>query len=448
MSLEEGENGVHSRLIGVLLAIAVGVVVPATVSAGPSHAASWVDGRQFGLHIPQIANGEAPDVNYGMVRLWDSGVSWGLVERRSGVFTWSGLDRAVRAAKAQGAEVLYVLGSTPTWAASSRKQGSYPNRGAASMPESLRDWRRWVTAVATRYRGSIDAYQVWNEANLQTFWQGTPKQMARLTKEAYRIINRIDPGATVVAASSTVRLANAFTRFFPSYLKELRKLRWPVDAFSFHSYGPSTATPAIREKYAERVRKELRTAKAPARPLWDTEVNYGIKGPGQGYPDRDIGGAKAARFVAQTYLDSVRLGIVRTFWYSWNQRNDLLGVTMDSGYPGATAFEVTRNWLSDARVGCRSRHVRVCRVDRSGEQSRVAWTSSGKTGTLIAPYYATRMCNALGRCAAVVPGQRIPVGRMPVWVGCPSGSAANCVAGERERVRKRHEAMRRLTLPM
>ncbi|MBI1351751.1 MAG: hypothetical protein GC156_11615 [Actinomycetales bacterium] len=395
--------------------IALAVVGGLTPTA--AQADTYVDGREFGLHIPQIANGVVPSVTYGSVRIWDAGVSWGHVEKRRGRYWWTGLDRAVQAANAQNAQILYVLGSTPTWAASKRSQGTYPNRGAASMPRRLSDWRRWVTAVVTRYGASIDAYQIWNEANLATFWQGTPRQMARLTKEANDIIRRLDPTAQVVAASSTVRLRSAFARFFPAYLRELRRVGWPVDVFAIHTYGPSTSTPALRTTYVRLARRELLAARAPRSPLWDTEVNYGIKGPGPGYPDKDIGGNKAAIYVSQTYLDSVRLGVERTYWYSWSRKNDLLGITMYTGYPGATALQTTESWLSNAIVDCRSRHVRVCRINREGVRSRVAWTSSGRAGSFVVPYYATRMCDARGRCRPVAPGTKVLIGRMPRWFG-------------------------------
>ena len=50
---------------------------------------------------------------------------------------------------------MYVLGSTPKWAASNTKQGTYPNKGAASNPKSIKDWKNWVTAVVKRY-GELD----------------------------------------------------------------------------------------------------------------------------------------------------------------------------------------------------------------------------------------------------------------------------------------------------
>lgn len=406
-----------SKPLTSLIAGAAALILLVGLAPPAAQADTLVDSRQFGLHVPQIANGVVPTVSYGSVRLWDSGVAWGQVEQRRGEYWWVGFDRAVQAANAQNAQILYVLGSTPTWAASDRSQGTYPNRGAASSPRYLSDWRRWVTAVVTRYGPSIDAYQIWNEANLSTFWQGTPRRMARLTLEAEKIIRRLDPTAVVVAASSTVRLRSAFARFFPAYLKELRRVGWPVDAFAIHTYGPSTATPALRAKYVRLARAELRDARAPARPLWDTEVNYGIKGPGARYPDKDIGGNKAATYVAQTYLDSVRLRIARTYWYSWSAKTDLLGITMNTGYPGATAFQTTHDWLANAVVDCRSRHVRICRINRGGVLSLVAWTSSGDTGAFTVPYFASRMCDARNRCEPVVPGTQMRIGRMPHWFG-------------------------------
>jgi hypothetical protein len=389
------------------LALALVAIAPA------ASAATYVDGRLFGLHVPTIANGTIPSVSYGSVRLWDSGVSWGMVEQSRGRYWWAGLDRAVSAANSQGAELVYVLGSTPRWAAKYISQGTYPNKGAASNPRYISDWRRWVTKVATRYGASIDAYQIWNEANLRTFWQGTPRQMAILTWEAKRIIRRIDPTARVVAASSTVRLTSSFSRFFPSYLAELRRLNWPVDVFAIHTYGPSTATPALRASYVARTRVALKRAGAPRRPLWDTEVNYGMAGPGAAYPDQDVEGPMAAIDVSQTYLDSLRLGIARTFWYAWTPPSELLGVTMFGGSVGATAFQVTHDWVTGASVACGSGVPRVCFVNRAGVLSQIAWTSSGPDALHVVPAYATSACTAMGVCTPVVPGSSVPVGRMP-----------------------------------
>ena len=144
------------------------------VAANPAAAGDPIDKVQFGMHVPNISLGVDPGVSYGAIRLWDSGVAWGQVQQGKNKYWWNGLDASIANANSQGAEVLYVLGSTPKWAASNKKQGFYPNKGAASVPK-MSDWKNWVTAVVKRHGDSINAYQIWNEANLKDFWAGTPQ---------------------------------------------------------------------------------------------------------------------------------------------------------------------------------------------------------------------------------------------------------------------------------
>ena len=113
------------------------------------------------------------------------------------------------AAKSGAKEILYILGSTPDWAAKYvRPDKYYYGGGTASEPAKLAYWRDWVRAVATRYKGRITSYQIWNEANLASFWAPErPKhwvRMARLTEIAAEEIRAVDRRAKVVSASSTV----------------------------------------------------------------------------------------------------------------------------------------------------------------------------------------------------------------------------------------------------
>jgi hypothetical protein len=382
--------------------------------AAPAMAAEPIPAVDFGLHIPGISTGTDPVTSYGAIRLWDSGVAWGQVNQAKGKYWWNGLDASIGNANNQGAQILYVLGSTPTWAASKKKQGTYPNKGAASMP-SMAVWKSWVKAVVQRYGSSIESYQIWNEANLSTFWQGTPKQMAQLTQAAYKIIKAGDPTAKVVSASSTVRLTSAYNKFFPAYLKELKKLGWPVDVFSVHTYPAGPGTPATRAQLIGNVQASLKKAGAPAKPLWDTEVNYGIAGPGGGNPHVTIEGAQAANWVADTYLDNNRLGVDRSYWYFWAPADPLLGIQMVDGTAGATGFQTVQNWLKDSYASCTTGAVNVCNL--TGRfPAVVAWASTG-AGAVTVPSFATTMCDALNSCTPVAPGSAITIGDGPKWFG-------------------------------
>lgn len=407
-----------------LLAFLVTSAVAASVAAAgaPAQAAPAPTGggpvppTAFGLHIPGISQGVTPNAEYGAVRLWDSGVAWGQVEQSRGTFWWVGLDQAIGNANTQKAKITYVLGSTPTWAASNKKQGTYPNKGAASMP-SMKDWKAWVTAVTQRYADSIESYQIWNEANLTTFWQGTPKQMAQLTKAASQIIRQNDPTATIVSASSTVRLQSAYKKFFPAYLKELKRAGWPIDAVAVHLYPASKGTPADRADYILQVKADMKKAKVPAsKELWDTEINYGIKGPGKGNPDRNIEGPTAAEWVAQTYLDDLRLGVDRAYWYFWAPNANLVGIQMNAGTPGAIGYQTVEGWTIGNYYSCTSGAVNVCRFGDNNNAKVVAWASTG-SGTFVVPPGVSQTCTALSQCTPVTVGASVTIGSMPKWFG-------------------------------
>lgn len=395
----------------------VGVSPAQAVTGGP------IDDTAFGMHVPQIANGVTGSaVNYGTLRLWDSGVAWGQVEQKKGKYWWNGLDAAIGNANAQGKQIMYVLGSTPKWAASNTKQGTYPNKGAASNPKSIKDWKNWVTAVVKRYGNSIESYQIWNEANLTTFWQGTPKQMATLTQEAYKIIRKYDPTAKVVAASTTVRLQSAYKKFFPAYMKELKKLKWPIDVVSVHLYPASKGTPADRVGFIKQVQADMKKAKVPAsKALWDTEINYGIAGPGSGNPDQNIEGPTAAAWVAQTYLDDVLYGVGRAYWYYWFPNANLVGIQMFDGTIGALGYQTTRNWLSGGFYSCTEGAVNTCQLGDNVTPKVVAWVAKG-SGTFTVPANATITCDALNQCTPVTPGSQVTIGSMPQWFGTPASS--------------------------
>ena len=386
------------------------------LALAPSASAEPVPPSQFGLHvIADPTKAVVPATAYGSVRIWDLGVSWGKVNPKKGKFWWTGLDRAIANARNQKVSVVYVLGSTPTWAASNTKQGAYPNKGAASMP-STSAWKDWVTAVAKRYRGQGIAYQIWNEANLKDFWAGSPAQMATLTKTAAQIIRKYDPTATIVSASTTVRLAQSYNTFFPQYLAGLRKAGWPVDVYSVHLYPDGSGTPATRAGYIAQVKASLAAAGAPAKPLWDTEVNYGFAGPGP-VPGQNIDGDTAAAYVAQTYLDDVRLGVARAYWYSYTlSPYSRGGIQMMPGSAGTVAYNTVYGWLANSDTTCVTAAVNTCTITKDGKVSTVAWASSD-SGAFTVPGDATTATTASGVTSPVTPGSTVTVGIMPQLFG-------------------------------
>src|SRR3954467_15673746 len=120
----------------------------------------------FGMHVHDPIN-HWPATPVGYWRAWDARVDWPRVEPAQGSFDFTVLDRYVDQAEQHHAKTLYVLGNTPKWAAQDPTSvGTQGLRGATSPPTDVQLWQEFVSAVVTRYKGQIDAYEIWNEADL------------------------------------------------------------------------------------------------------------------------------------------------------------------------------------------------------------------------------------------------------------------------------------------
>jgi hypothetical protein len=378
----------------------------ASASATPARPPSPIPASIIGLHVAGVQDGAWPDPNVpiGSLRLWDSGTGWGQIETSPGRYSWAQLDEAVANAEEHGVtDILLVLGTTPAWNAKRIDTGDYPAPGAASAPKDLDAWDEYVAAVVDRYRGRISSYQIWNEASLSMFWDGTPRQMAELTDRAYRIIKDVDPGATVVAASTTVRLEGAFDRFFVRYLEALRDLDWPVDAFSAHLYPASRATTDERATFIAQVTDALAAVGAPDLPVWDTELNYGLAGPGSENPRQAIVGSRARDWVVETTMDSLALGISRTYWYIWTpEPYDLLGMQLTDSSGAVTGLRVVEQWLVGGELGpcTQATGIATCAVTKNGVPAMIAWSLDGP-GALPPPAGFTEVCRTDNECTTI-----------------------------------------------
>ena len=358
-----------------------------------------VDATLFGNHPIQGAPEGA-----GTVRLWDTNTTWNQIEKARGQYQWGTLDRAVSQAEANGQQVLLVLGGTPEWAATGNAPGNEFAGTGSSMP--MTDpvlFEEYVRAVVGRYGGRIGAYQIWNEGNIPEFWRGTPQLLADLTARAYSIIKSMQPGATVVAASTGSRWIKGFTGFYPDYLTALGNLNWPIDAFSVHLYPTADGTTKDRTFLLGMMKTALHIANAPSKPIWETEINYGITNPGGGQSARSIPESEVPGYVARTYMDSLRFGIARSYWYGWTSTYRLLGIQMWTGYNSSRAYVALRNWVVGAHFsGCSSTGAVVqCNFDRAGVPFDIVYTDDTSTGSIPVPNGYTQATPLMGSAVPV-----------------------------------------------
>lgn len=367
----------------------------------------------FGMHYLSAGSGAWPSTAIGSLRLWDTGTTWPDIQPAAGVWDFSVLDAAVASAQSHGAAPMLVLGQSPRWASTKPDQtGAVYGLGAAATPK-MADWTTYVRTVALRYKGKIRAYEIWNEADLAIFYQGTQAQLIALSKAAHQIIKSIDPGATVLSPSFTTRSPTQRREIY-AYARA-GGFRY-ADAISLHLYPVPEAGP----ESSMAVFKDIRTKLARVgvrKPVWNTELNYGMRWGGQSVaPTMSI--AKQSAFVTRSYLLNWSNGVKRVYWYGWHAGTFAsVQMAQADGSPAAPAraFATVARWMNGSMGACLrdGSGTYTCTIRYSRGKGHVKWNPS-RNVKVSAPSYTTHRENMYGASTATRAGARLTIGSAPV----------------------------------
>lgn len=157
--------------------------------------------------------GNAPTTDRDLKLAKDGGFHWvkqrfewrNIEGKAKGSFEWNEPDRIVDAIAKQGLKIVARVDNQPQWAA---KGVTWPGTGPADNPK---DWSDFLTALATRYKGKIAAYEIWNEPNLDREWgdkKPDPAAYTSMLKDSYKAIKAADPQALVISAGMSPTTTN------------------------------------------------------------------------------------------------------------------------------------------------------------------------------------------------------------------------------------------------
>lgn len=142
-------------------------------------------------------------------------VDWREVEATEGDLQFDTIDQAVDTFDAAGLNIIMTLVGSPDWAVPDATELALA-QNAIIPPADLNDFGTFAGAVAQRYAGRVDGYEIWTDPNLRTNWMienvtqrpdGFPD--ARLAVEvryidllqaAYTAIKAADANAQVITA--------------------------------------------------------------------------------------------------------------------------------------------------------------------------------------------------------------------------------------------------------
>lgn len=329
----------------------------------------------FGMHIQHtVISDEAapltpwPSVTVTEWRLWDARVTWPEIEPQKGEWRFATLDKSVAIAREHNAKVVLTLGFTPHWASARPQEFVGYNPGWAAEPADLEDWRVFVRTVATRYKGRIHIYEIWNEPNLtKIYWTGSTEQMIALVREADQIIKSIDPSAILVSPSAT---SDDGLKWLSEFLSKGGGQY--VDVIGYHFYV-FPADPEAMVALIEKVKQVMLSNGAGSKPLWNTESGWPDPKP---FPSEGL----AAAYLARAFILNWALGVRRFYWYSWDDHSWVSIQTTEKDNatltPSGRAYGIMQDWLVGAKMTACDEdadHTWICELVRSGSSQWIVW---------------------------------------------------------------------------
>lgn len=348
----------------------------------PAHPARAPASAFFGTHFHQLVapSGKAPTAwpagQIGSLRLWDSGTRWADIEPSPGRFEFARLDAHVQQARAQGANVMLVLGSSARWSSARPDEIGPYGPGSAAEPADMAAWERYVAAVARRYKGRITQYELWNEpyfsdlpadrGHPSAFFTGTVATMVELARRTRAVLDREDPQA-VLFTPGFVGSVQRFEMFLAAGGAK------SIGGVSYHFYADEEREflALLRDVRSVMARHGIATL-----PLYNTESGFAVQGT---LPPLAAERRGAAALLARTMIVGAFAGLDRFYQYAWD--NGRMGMLDDARHetPSLAAFVSVRRWLlGTVLAGCRTLEANLvrCEGERHGARLWIVWRPS------------------------------------------------------------------------
>ncbi len=241
----------------------------------------------------QLANlATLAGINWGRDR-----ISWSQMEPEKGKFAkHTDYDISATVHAKAGLKTLQVFHDKPKWSeVVSERHGRFP--------ADLRDVYRFCKEMAVRFKGRVQAWEPWNEANAGNFGGQTIDEMCYMQKAAYLGFKAGDPDLIVGwnaygGISTDLHTKGVLANEAWSYF----------DTYNFHTYSWAIA---YNDQW-----KPVREA-ACGKPIWLTESDRGLPSQVNGiWCDFDHKHEMLkAEFMAQSYSSSLFAGVNRHFHF-------------------------------------------------------------------------------------------------------------------------------------
>jgi hypothetical protein len=253
-------------------------------------------------------------------------VGWNWVQNTGpDTYDWTAIDQGIASLRQVGLSADLIIDQCPPWAAVSSAQGS-----VWAQPASAAAFAKFAAAVAARYGPKgVDYFEIWNEPNIDRFWQPKPDPAAYTAdlKAAYAAIKEVDPSAMVLSGGLAPDADTATTVDPRTFLADMYAdgAKGSFDGVGDHPYSYPTPPDDVESwsgwsKMAE-TSPSLRSIMVEngdsAKKIWVTEYGAPTSGPDS------VGDAGQSTELAQAMSQVSKLSWIGSFYiYTWADASD------------------------------------------------------------------------------------------------------------------------------
>jgi Cellulase (glycosyl hydrolase family 5) len=141
-----------------------------------------------------VARGDLLLLKTNNIRVLRIAFPWDRIEEEPGKYDWSFWDEFVRMATDDyGIRLIPYVCYTPRWNSPGNENNYW-----RQPPKDISRFADFMKVIATRYKGRIHSWELWNEPDNAEYWEGTTQQFAELAKAGSKAVREVDPSAKIV----------------------------------------------------------------------------------------------------------------------------------------------------------------------------------------------------------------------------------------------------------
>ncbi|MCL1930502.1 MAG: cellulase family glycosylhydrolase [Treponema sp.] len=225
--------------------------------------------------------------------------SWREIEPSQGQWDFDSYDQYVEAAQTAGIKIIGVLAYDVAWIHPDNERHRY------IPPDKIPFFLEYVRQTASRFRGKVDAWCIWNEPNTTHFWKGSRDDFLNLARQAADTLRETDPDVIILSGAFN-RGISGLPKAYIRGLFETGAME-NANAIAFHPYELNPARTA-------RLYNEFRAMVAEygfADKIWITEAGY----PTGGWYPTATSEKKFPAYIVKTFVNLSIGGAQKILWY-------------------------------------------------------------------------------------------------------------------------------------